>query len=83
LAVLQAATFNAAAFMNASDQYGTIAPSRIADLVLLDADPLQDIRNTTKIATVFLRGREFDRAALDSMLKAAAKNAISGSLPGR
>ena len=37
----------------------------IADLVLPDADPLNDIHNTTKISGVFLAGKEFDRAALD------------------
>jgi hypothetical protein len=46
--------------------------------VLLDADPLADIHNTTKILEVFLAGKEFSRPALDRMLKeaeAAAKSA--------
>ena len=79
LAALQAATRNAAIFMNATDRYGSIAKGKIADLVLLDADPLQDIHNTTKISEVFLGGKEFDRAALDEMLRkaeAAAKTAV-------
>jgi hypothetical protein len=71
LAALQSATVNAAAFMNTSDRYGTIAPGKVADLVLLDADPLKDIHNTTKISEVFLSGKEFDRAALDQMLRNA------------
>jgi imidazolonepropionase-like amidohydrolase len=45
----------------------------MADLVLLDADPLQDIRNTSKISEVFVRGQEFDRTALDQILKTAAE----------
>jgi imidazolonepropionase-like amidohydrolase len=57
--------------MNASDKYGSVTPGKIADLVLLDADPLKDIHNTTKISEVFLSGKEFDRAALDQMLRAA------------
>jgi imidazolonepropionase-like amidohydrolase len=57
---------------------GTIEKGKIANLVLLDADPVSDIRNTTKISEVFLGGKEFDRPALDKMLKiaeAAAKSA--------
>jgi|SRR5271169_378679 len=80
LAALQAATLNAAAFMNSSDRYGTIAPGKIADLVLLDADPLADIHNTTKISAVFLAGKEFDRPALDQMLKSAEAPAKSAAV---
>ena len=69
LGALQMATRNPAIFMNATDRYGSIASGKIADLVLLDADPLQDIRNTTKIRAVFLAGRLFDRAGLDHLLK--------------
>jgi imidazolonepropionase-like amidohydrolase len=48
-----------------------------ADMVLLNTDPLSDIRNTTKIDSVLLRGRMFDRASLDATLaeiEAEAKN---------
>jgi imidazolonepropionase-like amidohydrolase len=71
LGALQAATRNAALFMDASDKYGSVSPGKVADLVLLKADPLQDVHNTTKISAVFLAGKEFDRAALDSMLRGA------------
>jgi len=71
LGALQAATRNAAIFMEATDKYGSVAPGRVADLVVLDADPLKDIHNTTKISEVFLSGKEFDRAALDQMLRNA------------
>ena len=57
LAALQAATRNAAVFMNATDRYGSVRKGKLADLVSLDADPLQDIHNTTKISEVFLDGR--------------------------
>jgi len=80
LEALQAATLNAALFMNATDKYGSVASGKIADVVLLDADPLKDIRNTTRISEVFLSGKEFNRAALDQVLKnaeAAAKPAPS------
>jgi len=71
LGALQAATRNAAIFMDATDKYGSVTPGKIADLVLLDADPLTDIHNTTKVSEVFLEGKEFDRAALDNMLRGA------------
>jgi len=65
------ATRNPALFMGLTAKYGSVMPGRIADLVLLDADPLQDIHNTTKISEVFLDGKEYDRAALDQLLKDA------------
>lgn len=71
LGALQAATRNPAMFLNATDKYGSVSPGKIADLVLLDADPLTDIHNTTKIREVFFGGKEFDRTALDEMLKNA------------
>ncbi len=67
---LQAATVNPAEFMGTKD-WGTIAPGRIADLVLLEANPLEDIRNSRKISAVILGGRFLDRAALDHLLAGA------------
>src|ERR1700738_2894138 len=68
LGALQAATRSAAVFMDAADKYGSVAPEKIPDLVLLRADPLADIHiNTTKIVEVFSAGKEFDRVALDQM----------------
>jgi hypothetical protein len=48
----------------ALDSLGTIQPGRLADLVLLDADPLAHIRNTRRIHRVIANGRLIDRAAL-------------------
>ncbi len=70
---LQAATRNAADFMGVGDSLGTIEVGKVADLVLLDADPLRDIRNTRRIVGVVVRGSFYDRAALDSMLAAGAR----------
>jgi imidazolonepropionase-like amidohydrolase len=67
---LQSATRNPAEFLKLSDT-GTIAAGRTADLVLLDANPLEDIRNTQKIRAVILSGRVFDRNALDGLLREA------------
>lgn len=78
LDALQAATRNPAVFLGIIDKCGSVTPGKIADLVLLDADPLDDIRNTTKISQVFLSGKEFTRAALNQLLKnAESSGAIS------
>jgi hypothetical protein len=71
---LQAATLKPAQFLGLSDHLGTIAPRKLADLVLLEANPLDDIHNAHKIRAVILRGRYLDRAALDKLL-ARAKSA--------
>jgi imidazolonepropionase-like amidohydrolase len=60
---LTAATVTNAAFLRLSDR-GTLERGHSADFVVLDANPLDDIANTRKIARVYLRGREIDRAAL-------------------
>jgi imidazolonepropionase-like amidohydrolase len=68
LQALQTATLNPARFMGRQAQLGTIEKGKLADLVLLDANPLDDIANTKRIHAVVLAGRYFDRAALDHML---------------
>jgi imidazolonepropionase-like amidohydrolase len=56
-AALRAATRDAALLLGIQDRVGTIAPGMAADFVLLDADPLADIRNTRRIAAVVKDGR--------------------------
>jgi Amidohydrolase family len=65
---LQAATKSPADFLGKLQTQGTIEPGRFADLLLLDANPLDDIHNTKKIRAVILRGKLLDRAALDQLL---------------
>lgn len=65
---LQAATSVPAAVLN--NNAGVIAPGKRADLVLLDANPLEDIRATMAIDTVIISGRILDRKKLDAVLKA-------------
>ncbi len=65
---LQAATRNPAIFLRATDSLGTIARGKLADLVLLDADPIADIHNTTKINAVVLDGQLLDQAARQRLL---------------
>lgn len=68
IAALQAATLNPARFFGREREMGTIEQGKTADLVLLDADPLSDIENTTKINAVVLGGKFFGRSSLDQML---------------
>ena len=58
-----AATSRPAARLGLSEM-GTIAPGKTADFVILDANPLEDIRNTRTISRVYLRGHEVDREGL-------------------
>jgi len=66
---LRAATLNPALFLGLSDSLGTIDAGKTANLVLLDANPLQDIRSTKRIVAVILEGSYLDRPALDRMLR--------------
>jgi imidazolonepropionase-like amidohydrolase len=66
--VLRAATIQAARYTGLDRGSGSIAVGKRADMVLLDADPLRDIRNTRRIRSVVLGGRYYDRAALDRLL---------------
>lgn len=68
LEALQTATLNPARFLGREPDLGTVAPGKFADLVLLDANPLQDINNTRKIAAVVYGGKYYDRNALGAML---------------
>jgi imidazolonepropionase-like amidohydrolase len=66
--VLERATHRSAKFLNISDQTGTIERGKIADLVLLDANPLEDIKNTRRIAAVVLRGTVYDSNGIKRVL---------------
>ena len=76
LAALQTATINPARYLGRETTLGTVAAGRLADLVLLDANPLDDIGNVRRIHAVVTAGRFLDRPALDRLLaqaKAAAR----------
>lgn len=62
-AALEAATRVGAAALRLDDR-GVLAPGKLADIVILDADPLQNISNVTRIHAVILDGKVLDRAAL-------------------
>jgi Imidazolonepropionase and related amidohydrolases len=65
---LQAATINPALLMGRERDLGTIEKGKLADMVLLDANPLEDIANTKKIWGVVFGGKFYSRAELDAML---------------
>jgi imidazolonepropionase-like amidohydrolase len=67
LEALQTATLDPAKFLNRTKDFGTVAEGKIADLVLLQANPLTDIANTRKIAAVVLDGRYFSPEQLATM----------------
>jgi imidazolonepropionase-like amidohydrolase len=65
--VIDRATRRPARFLRLGDSLGTVERGKIADLVLLDADPRADIRNTRRIAAVIVGGKLYDAAALDRL----------------
>ena len=65
---LQAATLNPARFMGRENDLGMVDTGKIADLVLLDANPIEDIGNTRKISAVVFGGKFYSRTSLDEML---------------
>ena len=71
LDALRAATLRGAEFLRLTDRFGTVEPGRAADLVLLEANPLDDIDNVRRIRGVVFRGEYLDRARLDAMLEGA------------
>jgi imidazolonepropionase-like amidohydrolase len=68
LEALRAATLNPAIYLALENELGTIEKGKLADLVLLDVNPLENIRNTKRIYAVVVNGRLFDRAKLNELL---------------
>jgi len=72
---LISATMTGPAFLGHSARYGAVAPGKAADLLILDANPLQSIAATRAIRSVVLRGTLLDRGALDALLAQAKAKA--------
>jgi imidazolonepropionase-like amidohydrolase len=70
---LQTGTANPAEFFGRSGEFGVVQTGAEADLILLDANPLDDITNTRRIHGVMLRGRWLPRSELDGILKGLAR----------
>lgn len=69
LQALQAATLNPAQYLEREQELGTVEKGKLADLVLLDKNPLEDIRNTTSISAVVLDGKLMEKQTLDRAVK--------------
>ncbi|WP_156253823.1 amidohydrolase family protein [Pseudactinotalea terrae] len=80
LRALQCATLEPARFLGREQQAGTVEHGRVADLVILDADPLDDIRNTRSIHAVVVDGRHVGQAERQELLATARR--IAGGEPG-
>jgi imidazolonepropionase-like amidohydrolase len=81
LEALQAATVVPAEYAHREKDFGAIAAGRVADLVLLDGNPLADIAQVRAVRGVAFNGRYFDRAALDAILAEVRTAAAGGALP--
>jgi imidazolonepropionase-like amidohydrolase len=77
LGALTSATRLPAAWLGIEDKAGTIEEGKFADLVLLDANPLEDIRNTRTISGVFVNGRWISKKEIDAMMNDLAKRNIA------
>ena len=76
---LQTATRNPARFLGELPSNGTVEPGKTANLVLLSANPLEDIKNTQKIDSVILKGKLLTRRDLDKLLQDVALKAAVAS----
>ena len=65
---LQSASLNAATYLGMTDAFGTVEPGKLADCVLLEANPLDDINNTRKVAAVILDGELIEKPELQRLL---------------
>lgn len=74
---LRTATTHAAKFLGMEDRLGSAERGKLADLVLLDANPLEDIRNTRKIFAIVANGRFLSRADLHGLLQKVEEEARS------
>jgi imidazolonepropionase-like amidohydrolase len=72
---LQAATLKPAKFLGMEKDFGTVQKGKIADLVLLDSNPLDDISNTQRISAVVVNGKLLSRQTLDKKLAETEANA--------
>ncbi len=75
LDALRSATINPAIFMNKRADFGSVEAGKLASLVLLNKNPLENIENTKTIETVIIQGKVYNRRALDLMLEQAKSNA--------
>lgn len=80
---LKTATLNPALYFGLEQEYGSVEPGKVADLLLLEADPLLEIRNTQRIRAVVFNGNLYDRRALDGLQAHVRKRARSWSVASK
>ncbi len=68
---LRAATWEPARYLGATDSLGSVTPARVADLVVLEANPLEDVASVRRITAVVATGRLYTRTELDALLASA------------
>lgn len=78
---LRAATIDPARFLRMTDSLGTVAVGKVADLVLLDADPLANIEHVRRVSVVIANGRVYDEAERTKILADAKRRAAAA--PGQ
>jgi imidazolonepropionase-like amidohydrolase len=81
LEALQCATRNPAEYLGKLSKMGTVEKGKVADLVLLDANPLDDIANTQRVAGVVVAGRYLSRDDLDQLLRSVEMAAAKHGAP--
>jgi len=69
---LRAGTYNVADYFDALDEFGTVEVGRVADLLLVEGNPLEDVRNVANLAGVMVRGRWVPATEIDERLEAIA-----------
>jgi imidazolonepropionase-like amidohydrolase len=65
---IKTATVNAAEFLGAASEFGTVTVGKRADLILIDGDPLKEIKNTTRRAGVMVSGQWLAEAEIRKLL---------------
>lgn len=75
LEAIRSATLHPAGYLGLDGDIGSIEPQKLADLVVLDRNPLDNIRNTEHIRYVMLNGRLYDARTLDQIGNHPAKHA--------
>ncbi|MFS4468008.1 amidohydrolase family protein [Maribacter sp. 2210JD10-5] len=73
--ILKSGTLNPATFFNMEDTFGQVKEGLVADLVLLEANPLEDIKALKKIQAVILKGQLITKTEIDERLNKIAENA--------
>jgi imidazolonepropionase-like amidohydrolase len=80
---LRTAIINPAAYLGRQSDYGSVSVGKVADLILLDANPLADIRHTQRIQTVIFGGNVYERRQLDELKEVVSKRARSWAVACR